>query len=86
MNHRRRLTRSVLTLALGAIASVSLVGCVPYRLNLTPGITTLGASDVQAWNRNAITNNTNAHALANDWAAFWVADRPSRLHKQPSPY
>jgi hypothetical protein len=86
MNHRRYRTRSVLALTLGAIASVSLIGCGAYRLNPTPGSAILGGSNDQAWNRAAITQDTNLRAMTNDWASFWLLDRPSRLHKEPSPY
>ncbi len=86
MNYRRYRTRSVLTFTLGAIASVSLIGCGAYRLNPTPGSAILGGSNDKAWNRAAITVDTNLRAFTNDWAAFWLLDRPSRLHPIASPY
>lgn len=86
MNHRQCRTRSALTLTLGAIASVSLIGCSAYRLNPTPKMSILGGSNDQAWNRAAIVTDTNLRAFVNDGASMWLLDRPSRLHSQPSPY
>ncbi len=86
MSRRRTRVHAALVLSAGAIAATTLVGCGGYRGNPTPGVGTLNVSNVQNWNRAAITRNTNIRAMRNDFTTFWLYDKPSRLHKQPSPY
>lgn len=86
MPRRRSRIHAACVLCAGALASTALVGCGHYRGNPTPGVGTLNVSNARNWNRAAITHNTNIRALRGDFTNFWLYDRPSRLHKQPSPY
>lgn len=86
MSRRRTRIHAAFVLSAGALVAMTMVGCGHYRGNPTPGVGTLNVSNAQNWNRAAITRNTNIRAMRGDFANFWLYDKPSRMHRQPSPY
>ena len=86
MTRRKHVVRPVFLFILGASLAIGLDGCASYRMHPTPGVPSLGISKDQNRNRVATTVNTNLRAAMDDLSRLFLLDRPSRLHKQPSPY
>lgn len=92
MRHRRTVVTAALVSALlPAIGCSSTSGpshagnISELRGNPSPAMDSLSMRGDDLSNRYAIMRDTNFRQVHDDWHAFWMTDRPSRLTFYPNP-
>ena len=93
-NARTKTTNAALAIAGLALAGTLLAGCgstryssqaASIRSNLSPELATMAERPDDVANTLAIHDSTKTKQLLRDLGTVWYTDRPSRLHRGPSP-